>query len=239
MVSQKSFLTIIMLRINFIILVFPIIIFGCKTEEPLINKQNSLTVIVEVKSKTGKIWMDRNLGAKQVAIFSSDEMAYGDLYQWGRSSDGHQLRTSTTSNTLSSSDVPNNGNFIITSGDWRSTQNDKLWQGLNGVNNPCPTGFRIPSRDEWLEEISSWSSKDSKGALASPLKLPEATSRGSDGTYCNSNCGIGGTYWLSTIGDNSQYSFQGSSYVGIFKVGAAGASSAYRATGFSIRCIKD
>jgi uncharacterized protein (TIGR02145 family) len=217
--------------------------FSCKIEEDNIVSINPLkdnaTKVVEVKSRTGRIWMDRNLGASQVATSSTDALAYGDLYQWGRPADGHQLRTSATSNALSSSDVPNNGNFIITSEDWRSTQNDKLWQGLNGVNNPCPTGFRIPTKDEWQEEISSWSSKDSKGALTSPLKLPEATSRSSDGTYCNLNCGIGGTYWLSTIGDNSQFSNLKYSNVGIFKFGAAGASLSNRGTGFSIRCIKD
>ncbi len=33
---------------------------------------------------TGKIWMDRNLGASRVAQSSIDEEAYGYLYQWGR-----------------------------------------------------------------------------------------------------------------------------------------------------------
>jgi len=43
-----------------------------------------------VKSATGKIWMDRNLGASQVATSSTDAAAYGDLYQWGRAADGHE-----------------------------------------------------------------------------------------------------------------------------------------------------
>ncbi|MFT7002526.1 MAG: hypothetical protein ACJAVW_003569 [Spirosomataceae bacterium] len=43
---------------------------------------------------TGKIWMDRNLGATRVATSSTDAYAYGDLYQWGRATDGHTLRTS-------------------------------------------------------------------------------------------------------------------------------------------------
>ncbi|MFZ1451482.1 MAG: hypothetical protein WAT20_02205, partial [Ferruginibacter sp.] len=45
---------------------------------------------------TGKIWMDRNLGASRVATSSTDDLAYGDLYQWGRLTDGHQNRTSGT-----------------------------------------------------------------------------------------------------------------------------------------------
>src|SRR5690554_918324 len=42
------------------------------------------TEIVDITSPgTGEIWMDRNLGASQVATSSTDEAAYGDLYQWG------------------------------------------------------------------------------------------------------------------------------------------------------------
>ena len=46
-----------------------------------------------VTSATGKVWMDRNLGAAQVATSATDEAAYGDLYQWGRPEDGHEKRT--------------------------------------------------------------------------------------------------------------------------------------------------
>ncbi|MCX8486231.1 MAG: hypothetical protein ORN53_03470, partial [Crocinitomicaceae bacterium] len=37
---------------------------------------------------TAKVWMDRNLGASQVATSSNDAASYGDLYQWGRATDG-------------------------------------------------------------------------------------------------------------------------------------------------------
>ena len=50
---------------------------------------------------TGRTWMDKNLGASQVAISFDDVNAFGDLYQWGRASDGHQLRNSTTTTVLS------------------------------------------------------------------------------------------------------------------------------------------
>jgi uncharacterized protein (TIGR02145 family) len=117
------------------------------------------TAIVEVTNPTtGKIWMDRNLGASQVATSSTDAAAYGDLYQWGRRSDGHQCRTSATTTTLSSVDQPAHGNFIVTSTDWRNPANNNLWQGVNGINNPCPIGFRIPTETEWNNEKNSWSS---------------------------------------------------------------------------------
>jgi hypothetical protein len=54
----------------------------------------------QVTSSTGQVWMDRNLGASQVATSSTDPASYGDLYQWGRPADGHQKRKSATTATL-------------------------------------------------------------------------------------------------------------------------------------------
>lgn len=87
----------------------------------------------EVESN-GRIWMDRNLGASQVASALDDSAAYGDLFQWGRNDDGHQVRTSDLSATLSNSDTPGHGDFIVSFGgdndDWRDPQNDNLWQPI-------------------------------------------------------------------------------------------------------------
>ena len=96
----------------------------------------------------GKIWMDRNLGATRVATSPTDAASYGDYYQWGRGADGHQKITSATTTTLSSADQPGNGSFILAPDDWRSTQNDNLWQGVSGTNNPCPSGYRLPTLTE-------------------------------------------------------------------------------------------
>ena len=57
-------------------------------------------------------WIE-TLGATQRATSFTDVNSYGDLYQWGRRSDGHQCRTSPTTTTLSSNDQPANGNFIL------------------------------------------------------------------------------------------------------------------------------
>jgi len=106
--------------------------------------------ITTVTTNTGKIWMDRNLGASRVPTSQMDTPGYGDLYQWGREKDGHQLRTSSTTNNQSTSDIAGNALFITNPSntiysDWRTPQNDNLWQGVNGINNPCPAGFRIPT----------------------------------------------------------------------------------------------
>ena len=187
---------------------------------------------------TGEIWMDRNLGATQVATSSTDASAYGDLYQWGRAADGHQSRTSATTGTLSTSDTPGHCDFILapsTPNDWRSPQNDNLWQGVSGINNPCPSTYRLPTAAEWQAERTSWTSNNAAGAYNSPLRLPVAGVRNStanDNSGTLSDVGSNGVYWSSTIdGPGSRFLF--------FLSNNAGMDSINRACGFSVRCLKD
>lgn len=184
-----------------------------------------------VTSANGKVWMDRNLGAARVATSITDTSAYGDLYQWGRGSDQHQSRKSITIVTQSSTDVPGNANFILPNTpltDWRSPANINLWQGANGINNPCPTGFRLPTEAEWNTELSSWTTKNADGAFTSPLKLTVAGSR----EITINGAGVSGSYWSSTIsGDGSRY----------LNISSAGSFvlTHNRSYGGSIRCIKE
>jgi uncharacterized protein (TIGR02145 family) len=194
----------------------------------LLNNKSTVT------SPTGEIWMNRNLGASRVATSSTDAEAYGDLYQWGRLADGHEKRTSSTTLTLSTADVPGHGSFIPAPSspyDWRTPQNNNLWQGISGTNNPCPSGFRLPTHTELDAERASWSSDDSAGAFASPLKLVMAGSRNhDDGTL--SYAGSYGYYWSSTVDG----SYSRSLY---FSSGNAIMYRSGRAYGFSVRCLKD
>jgi uncharacterized protein (TIGR02145 family) len=179
--------------------------------------------------------MDRNLGASQAATSSTDTASYGDLYQWGRRADGHQCRNSNTTGTLSSSDQPKHGDFITVNSenyDWRNPNNDNLWQGVKGVNNPCPSGYRLPTYAEWEEEIASWSSKDADGAFASPLKLPIAGYREfGDGSLL----GIGsyGSLWSSSVVDGAYSNCLD------FHNSNAYMFTLFRAYGNPVRCIKD
>ena len=193
------------------------------------------TTIVDVYNpSTGKTWMDRNLGANQKATGSTDAASYGDLYQWGRRADGHQCSNSVTTTTLSTSDQPPHGDFIVAPSapnDWRSPQNTNLWQGVNGVNNPCPGGYRLPTETELNAERLSWSSNDQTGAFASPLKLPIAGNR----NYSNGTLALAGTfgyYWSSTVSSTQPR------YL-LFSSGLAAVSANFQASGFPVRCLKD
>ena len=184
----------------------------------------------DVVGPAGKIWMDRNLGASRVATSSGDSAAYGSLYQWGRGTDGHQSRSSATTTIPSAGDDPGHGNFIVTGSgaDWKTTANDNLWQGVNGINNPCPTGYRVPTE----AEFSGLGITNAATAFSSPLKLPLARHRlNSDGSLYGAGRPYG-TYWSSTVSGTYARDLN-------FSSSGADMNANQRAYGYSVRCIKD
>jgi hypothetical protein len=191
------------------------------------------TTVVELISSTGQTWMDRNLGATQVAASSTDADSYGDLYQWGRDSDGHESRTSNTTATTVTSAAAGHGDFITakseTDNSWTDfTDENDLWQA--GLNDPCPTGYRIPTEIELQTELDEFSPNDAAGAF-SALKLPLAGGRyGSNGTL--NFVGSNGYYWSSTVSSTyARFLYFYSSTANIY--------NSNRADGGSVRCIKD
>ncbi|WP_438967070.1 hypothetical protein [Flavobacterium sp.] len=194
-----------------------------------------------ITSTTGKKWMDRNLGAKQVATSATDHLAYGDLYQWGRKADGHEKINWTSSTTGTpvngtttiNADTPANNLFItenITPHDWRVNQNANLWNGVAAVNNPCPEGFRVPTIAELNAEFSAYGIIDSATAFSSPFKFTVPGLR----NYFNGSLSVGsyGYLWSSSVsGSNSSYRY--------FFSGGANLDINRRAYGFSVRCIKN
>ena len=184
-----------------------------------------------ISSVTGRKWMDRNLGASRTATASNDDQAYGDMFQWGRGIDGHQSRTSGATSTLSTTDIPGHSNFIATSDvatwyDWRNPQNDNLWQGSTGINNPCPNGWHVPTLAEWTSE-----SIITTTSAYNQLKLTAGGYRWISGSITYS--GTEGDYWSSTPTGHSSFSFY-------FPPSTTGNFAAYqRANGMAVRCIKD
>ena len=227
-----------------------------------ITDPNHVMFYLPVTAEDGNVWLNNNLGADyanssnaafnpaQQATSATDHRAYGSLFQWGRYSDGHELinwSNSTTgfgvngiTSTLSTTDTPGNSLFIVNapqSGpvDWRNPYNLR-WQGVNGINNPCPNGFRVPTEPEVRALVAAG------GTFASKLKLAF------DGQRFNANgtsvlagnlTGVGsyGTLWTSTVGSvNQNFDTIAINYnMSIIQ----GTSAQHRTQGFGVRCIKN
>ena len=214
------------------------------TSVTFIYNGQSVTYGVITSAVTGRKWLDRNLGAPNAPSAFDDWRNEGDLFQWGRGADGHQLinRAASTmattgvngpTTTLSVSDNPGHALFITPSAapfDWRSPQNANLWQLSSGINNVCPAGWHVPTKVEWEAE--------SLGVLQDAYTQLNITTGGArifngsfSGTLSN------GLYWSSTLFQSTtinawSINFSNSS-------AASSTTSNLHANGLSVRCIKD
>ncbi|MGP1560695.1 MAG: Ig-like domain-containing protein [Helicobacteraceae bacterium] len=194
---------------------------------------------------TGRTWLDRNLGAKKVCESFDDENCYGDYFQWGRSANGHEKVYSEVEDHTRDGrsgvvkDVKKGGKFVTWKPfDWKAVQDNTLWQGVNGKNNPCPKGYRVPTRDEILAETTNAQGAQNLGSkqkhLDSFLKLPTNGFRKHDTRDgIVEQRGYVGNLWTSSTSDSrTVYSFW-------FDGSGSGYKNADRATGYGVRCIKD
>jgi len=227
--------------------------FTCGTSTVTFTYNGASVTYGTVTGANSKCWLDRNLGATQVATGSTDHLAYGDLFQWGRGADGHQrinwtnattgTAVNSTTPTLSTTDTPGNALFITINGgnnDWRSPQNVNLWQGVSGTNNPCPSGYRLPTETEWLAERNNggtafWGTgsaqNNATGAFASPLKLPLSGYLNLSNGALN-YVGAYGFYWSSTVSGANSVSL-------IFDISSSSMNTSFRKDGCAVRCLKD
>lgn len=183
---------------------------GEETEVTFIYRDEEVTYGIIISSVTGRKWLDRNLGASSVPSSYDDWANYGDLFQWGRSADGHQYVTrsgvnndgfSSDNGTIGpdpvaqeSTDTPPHSQFIIVNPgtDWRNPSNDNLWQGVKGINNPCPKGWRLATAEEWASENLT----DMSTAYTRLNISYTGTRTGSTGDYAQAT--LGASYWTST-----------------------------------------
>jgi uncharacterized protein (TIGR02145 family) len=214
----------------------------------------SATQVTDVVYGT-QTWMDRNLGARRVATVDApneftginDVFSYGNYYQWGRQADGHEitvwngtsktagrgLADATALGDLAADAYPSYANFIITNAspnDWLATQADPDRWAI-ASQGPCPVNYHVPTQAEWTiaDTFGSWS--NNTVAYNSTLKLPSAGLRfRDDGALYNQ--GTQGYYWSSALSGTD------ASLLLFFSTGAL-TSFRNRASGFTVRCLKD
>ncbi len=214
---------------------------------------NNKTYRTVQSPSTGKIWLDRNLGANQICTTFDDAECYGDYYQWGRLTDGHESNNSNLTETPATSINSNNNLFIKTTntfyGDWVDETGENVinpnidgngslrnqnWNKLDG-SAICPLGFRVPSIEELKGETLDIGIQKRDDIFNSFLKIPSAGNRfGGDGEFYFKGNRV--YLWSNSIHEEDYYQY--SQYIYFeYTYGNSGFSS--RADGKSIRCIKD
>ena len=211
---------------------------------------------------TANYWLDRNLGASQVATSSTDAESFGHLYQWGRPSDGHEevvdkdwwAATRRSLSIIPPIDSRSQENFFIVNysspHDWvKNTPQDGVdvddsgalrsafWARVDG-SGICPVGFRVPTDTELAADTNNATTikvTDKTTGFNSFLKLPVPGYRmGKSMTIYSpyDSVGIAGGYWSSSANE----------YLGRFfflDSDMALLTEQVRVNGFSVRCIKD
>jgi len=218
---------------------------------------NGITYGTVTSPYTGRIWLDRNLGASRVCTSYDDAQCFGGYYQWGRNADGHEKKDSETTD-VQATDVHNvgHGKFIISDdnhdNDWaydadtNGTLRNENWSKTDG-SNLCPSGYRVPTLDEVKAELfdvgsaqidrnatqKSGNNDDRRqNAFGMFLKLPAAGHRLDVDPVYVYDIGYWGSIW--TANANNTYAVR----VAYIEDGAGWYSSAHRTTGYQVRCIK-
>jgi uncharacterized protein (TIGR02145 family) len=199
-----------------------------------------------------KVFKCHNLGADTLADpFTASWRLIGNYYQWGRNTnitsgsprygaEGPTGPDSLNANSGSISDwswsIP-----AAPNGSWAAA-------GTKPTTDPCPAGFRVPTKTQWDAVINTslntvsygtgWGSSPTNyaagrriGSGTSGLFLPAAGDRG-DGNGTLNNRGSLGSYWSSTESGSNAF------FLG-FGNGYAYTSLSSRTAGLSVRCVAE
>lgn len=219
---------------------------GCVT----FQYRNQAVTYTTVRGADGKIWLQQNLGSSKTAESFTDTDSYGDLFQWGRWDDGHQLRSSTLSTSAPS---PNNpagigvGSSLFYSAGYNSNSNwwsegiptdqwdmpaGAVQSEINGID-PCKAispDWKVPSQSEVEYMIGAENISDITSALASHLKLVPAGIKDYNGIFSPETRLYLWTSTPSPYNGSAQHL-----YISQFSTLT---NSGSRDSGQSVRCIK-
>lgn len=211
---------------------------------------------------THNLGADTNLDPKTYVEGNADGSGgtLGYIYQWGRQTDGHERRNSATSILDGPFTAPLVDTFIKSGGsNWLSPNDNTLWGGTTkGPKDPCPDGFRVPTRQEYLNlfrvpnNTQTWNGTNplvapnqnswtfiaaNRGYMVGPLLfLPAAGYRNQAGGLYSVS--LDGNYWLSTsrAGNAAQANTIFFNQNGFLDLREANARS-NKIQGNSVRCI--
>jgi len=198
----------------------------------------SITYDTITSPYTGKVWLDRNLGASQICTALDDTACYGDYYQWGRDADGHEKSDSSIT-TTAATDVDNAGSSFITLTQWASVDSDGSlrsanWSKTDGTS-VCPVGYRVPT----IAEVQSETTNNGVSNVANMtdgynnfLKLPAGGYRHNT-TGDMTSVGSYSVIWASDpVGTEFAKTLD-------LEPSASSIQDSQRGYGLNVRCIKD
>lgn len=197
-----------------------------------------------VKAKDAMIWTRQDLGATAV-----DQV--GDLYQWGRYNDGHQVRI--PSNVANATASPNDPTVSMgSSGEpfyaynwWGSGNPTDTWDattpatqtGSNGCD-PCVNilgpNWTVPTQTEWNNLLFAESITSTSAAQTSNTRLALGGYRNDGYNGSISFEGSAGYYWTKTAYNSPG---QGAAYMAMVNNAPNVVNGARRGQGNSMRCI--
>ena len=188
--------------------------------------------------ETNRTWLDRNLGAEQACESFDDVSCYGDYYQWGRGSDGHEKIGSSTQDTKISNIESVNSKFVIGGTEWTTDDTNgtkrKAYWGQKDGSSVCPDGFRVPTFNEIFEEVPSRSTSN-LAVFESFIKLPSAGVRWPFGGSLLGDETQARVWSSDFIVNDSGVQAKGFTFSDVGRTGFIGNTS----YGIPIRCIKN
>jgi uncharacterized protein (TIGR02145 family) len=172
----------------------------------------------------------------------------GGYWQWGRKgpdpSQWHDTNIANFAHGPTGLDSEDANDGTISSWDDNYAPDDSWSDTSKTANDPCPAGFRVPTRTQWdgvrgnntQSVIGSWSNNatnySSAGFFGNDLMLPAAGGRSySSGSL--DDRGDSGPYWSSTQRTST------SAWKLTFVSSGVYASSVSRRYGFSVRCVAE